>query len=112
MEDNNTTVTESLLQLILELQTASESIRELTKGADSQASQLASLKAEVSQLKAVGEKERREVVGRLESLEGAALSRDDLARAFTEEMEKSVGSNSSVLWMWLSQVGLGCIHVG
>jgi SUN domain-containing protein 1/2 len=43
------------------------------------------------------------VVGRLEALEATGLSREDLARAFQEEMEKSVESNTSVLWMWLSQ---------
>jgi SUN domain-containing protein 1/2 len=103
VEDNNTTVTESLLQLILELQAASASISDLTKGADSQASQLASLKSEVARLKSVGEEERMEVVGRLEALEGARLGREDLATAFQEEMEKSVGSDTSVLWLWLSQ---------
>ena len=104
VEDNNTTATESLLQLILELQTASASISDLTKGADSQTSQLASLKLEVARLKSVEEEERKEVVERLESLEGARLGREDLATAFQEEMEKSVGSDTSVLWLWLSQV--------
>ena len=104
VEDNNATVSESLLQLILELQTASASISDLTKGADSQSSQLASLKAEVLQLKSVGEEERRKVAERLDTLEGASLSREDLAKAFQEEMERSVGSNTSVLWLWLSQV--------
>ena len=94
----------SLFQLVLELQTASASIEGLTRGADSQASQLASLKEEVSQLRSVGEEEKREVVERLESLEGAGLDREEVAKVFQEEMEKSVGSNSSVLWMWLSQV--------
>ena len=104
VEDNNNTITVSLLQLVLELQTASASIEGLTRGADSQASQLASLKEEVSQLRSVGEEEKREVVERLESLEGAGLEREEVAKVFQEEMEKSVGSNSSVLWMWLSQV--------
>ncbi|CAI7988783.1 hypothetical protein GBAR_LOCUS51 [Geodia barretti] len=103
VEDNNTTATESLLQLILELQTASASISDLTKGADSQTSQLASIKSEVARLKSVEEEERKEVVERLESLEGARLGREDLATAFQEEMEKSVGSDTSVLWLWLSQ---------
>ena len=67
MEDNNTTVTESLLQLILELQTASASISDLTKGADSQTSQLASLKSEVARLKSVEEEERKEEGGKVEN---------------------------------------------
>ena len=107
MEDNNATVTESLLQLILDLQRASASINDLTKGADSQAGQLASLKAEVARLTSVGEEDRREVVGRLEALEAASLDREALARAFEEEMQKSVGSNTSILWTWLSRVRAG-----
>ena len=91
----------SLFQLVLELQTASASIEGLTRGADSQ---LASLEEEVSQLRSVGEEEKREVVERLDVLEGAGLDREEVAKVFQEEMEKSVGSNSSVLWMWLSQV--------
>ena len=94
----------SLLQLILELQTASASISSLASEAETHSTQLSALKTEVAQLRSVGEEERREVVERLEALEAASLSREDMVKVFEQEMETSVGTNTSVLWKWLSQV--------
>ena len=103
VESNNNTITAALLQLISELQTSSNSIAGLKNGVESQANLLAGLKAEVSQLTAIEEKERMVIVRRLEELEVTQLSRDDMAKVFDEEMKNSVES-SSVLWVWLSQV--------
>lgn len=103
VESNNNTITAALLQLISELQTSSNSIAGLKNGVESHANLLAGLKAEVSQLTAIEEKERMAIVRRLEELEVTQLSRDDMAKVFDEEMKNSVES-SSVLWVWLSQV--------
>ena len=45
---------------------------------------------------------------RLEEVEGAGLSEEDMARVFAEEMDKSVENTSSVLWVWLSKVSCIC----
>ena len=104
MESNNNSITAALLQLITELEASSAAIASLTSGAVSQDSQLAVLKAEISQLSSVDEEERMRVVKRLEELEAAGLSREDMARAFEEEMKKNLETNTGVLWVWLHQV--------
>ena len=54
------------------------------------------------------EEVRENLTRRLEEVEGAGLSEEDMARVFAEEMDKSVENTSSVLWVWLSKVS--CIH--
>ena len=51
-----------------------------------------------------GEEERRKMIERLEGLEAAGLTAEDMARVFGEEMDKSVENRESVLWLWLSEV--------
>lgn len=104
VDDNNTTLTESIVSLILDLQWASRSIENLRKDSVSHTSHLTTLKTEITNLKSIEEEERRKVVERLEVLESAKLSHEDLAKAFQEEIEKSVSNNTSVIWTWLHQV--------
>lgn len=103
VDDNNTTLTESIVSLILDLQWASRSIENIRKDSVSHTSHLTTLKTEVTNLKSIEEEERRKVVERLEVLESAKLSHEDLAKAFQEEIEKSVSNNTSVIWTWLHQ---------
>ena len=104
MEENNNTITEALLQLISDMQSSSAAIAGLTSGAESQGRDLASLKEDVRQLSAVEESERRAMIQRLEALEAAGLSNEDVVREFEKEMKKSVDDRNSVLWLWLSEV--------
>jgi SUN domain-containing protein 1/2 len=100
---NNSTITETLLQLISDLQASATTVAGLTSGVESQSRQLASLEVEVRRVSVAVEEVSENLTRRLEEVEGAGLSDEDMARVFAEEMDKSVENTSSVLWVWLSK---------
>ena len=55
-------------------------------------------------MSATMEEVKKNLTQRLEAVEGAVLSEEDMARVFGEEMDKSMENSSSVLWVWLSKV--------
>ena len=98
IERNNYTITETLLQLTSNLHTSSASISSLMNGAKS-------LEAVIQQLSVATEETRGNMAQRLDTVEGAALSEEDIARVFAEEMDKSTKNSESILWVWLFTVG-------
>ena len=58
------------------------------------------------------EEVKKNLTQRLDEVEGAGLSEEDMARVFGEEMDKSIKNNSSVLWVWLKEVSCTYLHVG
>ena len=54
------------------------------------------------------EEVKKNLTLRLEAVEGAVLSEEDMARVFGEEMDKSVDNSSSVFRLWLSKVSCTC----
>ena len=86
----------------------------LTSGTESRAHQLASLETEFGRVSAALEDVRSSIERRLQELEkaqGAALSEEDVARLFGEEMSKHVEDRDSVLWVWLSGVSMYNMYV-
>ena len=105
---NNSTITEILLQLISDLQTSATTVAGLKSEAETQSRQLASLEVEVQMMLATMEEVKKNLTQRLDEVEGAGLSEEDMARVFGEEMDKSIKNNSSVLWVWLKEVSCTC----
>lgn len=75
--------------------------------------QLTSLEAEVGTVVASLAEVKKSVLQTIKELEGVTgrmVEEEDVVRIFGEELSKTIESRDSILWSWLTEVGIGFTH--